>query len=1363
MDTRATRTRLSVLPVFIALLFNIFLVSPLAPIAPNATVALAGSTFDATDGNLAVDGAETDWCSPTLAVAGTSDPERGTGDDSFKSSAENDPVPEIDVDSISNSTDYQQIYAASEVVNGQLFAYVSFIRWDTNGTGTFSFELNQSGLLTSNGVTYQRTQGDVLLEFNFQKSAENWIVTLTYRLWNGNATSGSWSDAIALAGFAEGSVNAGTIQNCLDGNASLVSGAFGEFAVNLTGLLGTDCRAFGTILAKSRASNTVTSNLDDLAGPIPVNFNTCSTITWQKDDQFGNPVSGATFRVTPNPFLAAHTGSLDVLDNFGQAGYAGADSDPIGGQFRLADVEPFTTPGYTICEWLAPSSQYVVNQTDCVTLPVGASASVDFGTFINTLLEPDVIVSKAGPTEPIMAGTAYEYVLTATNQGTFAAENVTVTDDLDDSLTIDSLTPSQGGCAAAPYVGNAISCNLGTLAANGGFATVKINVTPSAESCPEVVNQSSVSATNEPARHNGNNSSEEVTVEVLCPDPNVTKTADLSPVTAGDPAGFTITVAAGGTGDATNVELSDLNDTGVAWTIGGADAADACADLSVADGETLSCTWDVITADDPKVITITMTSVPEQCANGIANTATITADDDVDTSNNLDSDTITVLCPDLEIEKTTDTPVVNADDTVHYTVTVSNENGDAEARNVKITDDLPDGLIWTEDSEDCIIDVDGNLMCDDLVDPDGIVIAAGELFSVTLTGTTDSGDCPSIENTAEFTSSNGGDGSSDSDQRGAIVITVNCPDITVDKEPVETPISAGGQAQFTLEVTNLGLGTAYNVTVNDRAPLGTEWTVLDSDGFECSSVIGGGQQLITCTIDEMEPVAEGSATIVIGYWTTVDDCGSLLNAVRVTASNEPTAMQGNNGDSATVFVECPGLNIIKRQVDSEGVETNDPILAGETAYFEIVVWNSDDAGIGTATNVVVTENEEDLPDGVEWQLDAPEGVSCASSLSVDAGQAFTCELGDLEPGESVSILVSGVTDREDCGGLVNTARVDASNNDDEVPPATATILVSCPEIALEKVNDAVGSVLPGKTVEYTLTLTVNDDGLENGEAIDVTVYDVIPVGLQNPTNFDDGGIGGTASYDSTTRTVTWGLGDLGEGMYELTYQATLAAGVANGAVLVNAAEATSPNTPCPDRETNGLGCEDESTVIVRVPTLVIDKVASTDVITISGPANALVATPSVVTWTLTYTLTNGSVTNAVITDPVPVGFTFLDAANGGTFASGTVTWNLGTLTSSGSVSFRTTVNPVTIPRTGQTNTATIDSTETTPDTGQDGVTVVVIPPPLGGNPQPLPNTATATGLNGDPVTVPIELLVAFFIGSLGALALANVKTSNRRR
>jgi fimbrial isopeptide formation D2 family protein len=440
----------------------------------------------------------------------------------------------------------------------------------------------------------------------------------------------------------------------------------------------------------------------------------------------------------------------------------------------------------------------------------------------------------------------------------------------------------------------------------------------------------------------------------------------------------------------------------------------------------------------------------------------------------------------------------------------------------------------------------------------------------------------------------------------------------------------------------------------------------------------------------------------------------------------------------------------------------DPIDAGEEASFTLTVWNALDPG-GDAFGVTL---HDDLPVGLIWDFEVLSGDATDEDCSLASSQvgggpvhmSLDCSFGTLQPTsmeDGIVIRVFADTVRADCGLLENEAWVDATN-DDRVDD-DATIGVKCPTIGLEKANDAVGSVLPGTEVTYTLTLTVSD-----GPANDVEVIDALPNGLESPSDISDGGV-----FDTTDATISWSLGDLANGEYTLTYQAVVSDDVEQGDQLVNVASATSPNSQCPDVETLGPECEDDSTVIVRVPTLVIDKVANTEVITISGPANAPVATPSVVTWTLSYTLTNGPVTGAVITDQVPTGFVFLDAANGGTFASGTVTWNLGTLTSSGSVTFRTTVDPATISRTAPTvNTAIIDSNETAPDNGQDSVTVTVEPPPLGGTPTPrpaLPNTATGIGIGGEPVTVPVELLVAFFIGSLGALAFANVRASSSRR
>ena len=167
-------------------------------------------------------------------------------------------------------------------------------------------------------------------------------------------------------------MNAVDIADCLNGNSALVDGQFGEFAINLTDLLGGQCRAFGSILAKSRSSNQVTSNLNDLVLPIPVDFSTCGQITILKQDELQQALGGATFSVTPNPFTGS--GSLSVTDN------AAPDDNAAAGTIHFGNVEPGT---YTVCETAAPAG-YIIDTT-CQQLAVAQNASVQFGPFTNGL------------------------------------------------------------------------------------------------------------------------------------------------------------------------------------------------------------------------------------------------------------------------------------------------------------------------------------------------------------------------------------------------------------------------------------------------------------------------------------------------------------------------------------------------------------------------------------------------------------------------------------------------------------------------------------------------------------------------------------------------------------------------------------------------------------------------------------------------------------------------------------------------------------------------------------------------------------------------------------------------------------------
>ena len=711
----------------------------------------------------------------------------------------------------------------------------------------------------------------------------------------------------------------------------------------------------------------------------------------------------------------------------------------------------------------------------------------------------------------------------------------------------------------------------------------------------------------------------------LAPALSILKTADDETVTAGDPIGFAIELensSATGTGVAKDVTLDDALPfgDGIDWNlgsvtgIGGFDPTGLCSIAGSPPDEDLQCSLGDLAPGEGVRIELSSDTTGDSCGE-YRNEARANASNHDEIKS---SDSTEVLCPDLDISKSTTTPEINAGEEASYTVTISNETGDAPAIGVDLVDTLPSGLSWTENSADCSITA-GVLSCLDLTIP------AGEEFSVTVTGTTDEGECPSILNRAGYTSDNAGSGATHPEGQG-VTITVNCPDLEVTKEqvdangePTDEPVDAGLTAYFAIHVTNHGPGTAFDVDALDFAPAGTVWTVVDDGGFDCPATIDDAGD--SCTAESMAP---GEATILLSYLTSEADCGSLVNNVEVSASNEPAANIGSDNEAeATIIVECPGLNILKTADDEE-------IVAGEEASFTITVWNALEPG-GTALGVTL---HDDLPAGLAWDLEVLQGdAECmiASSLS-DGGveqRSIDCDLGDLAPSsmeDGVIIRVFAETDQDDCGLIENTAFADASN-DDEV------------------------------------------------------------------SSTDD--------------------------------------------------------------------------LNVRCPQLVIDKVADVEVITISGPSDDLVADPSIVTWTLMYTLTEGPVTNAVITDEVPAGFEFLDASDGGLLVDGVVTWTFPTLTESGSVTFRTTVDPETISRAAPTvNVAVIDSDETAPDDGQDSVTVVVEPPPQGGNPTPkpsVPDTAVGLAPNGQPITVPVELLAVVFLGSLGAMALANVKARSRRR
>lgn len=1577
-------------PILLAFLLNV-VIGPLAPmtqIASAPVLALAPSSFDATDGNLVDDGAdEIDWCTPAPSLATKTDSPSGSNDTSFSSNnnKEDSDVPTLSTGTIpNNKDDLLREYVASETVNGDLFVYLAWVRADSTGTSTIDFEFNQSNQVSSNGVTKLRTDGDLLITFDFQAnpgSQGGYSVDLELRTWDADATdqpdptsnpanTGRWINPIDLdeAGLAEGSVNGEDVSDCVSGG-TLATATFGEAVLNLTDILGGECRAFGSLFTKSRSSNSFSADLKDRIDPLPVTFSTCGQLTILKHDENGDPLGGATFEITPNPFTK--TGSLEVTDN--QA----PDDNDDDGVIHLSDVEPGT---YEVCETDAPDGY--IRETECEELTVAVNGSATFGPFVNGLgdiswvkkddqtgnklggatftlegiggaadgfgpitvadngsndadadngeflvtglllgtylitetvppsgydlpadpdqevvlngesaaaavafrdpPQADASIEKDAVLSPIVAGGTASFDITVTADGTGASEDVELTDKNETDRTWTVSGPDKDDCGSLSIApGETLSCDFGDLD-NGETRSITISMTSDADDCElGIANTAKVSSSND---HDASNNEDSASITVVCPNPGVTKDAEATPIVFGEDAVFTITVTAGGSGPAKNVVLTDLNDTGHDWIIGGANAA-ACADLSVADGETLSCSWaeipagqsrtvtitmtsgeedcelgidntaeitadadvdasnnsdsahvavlcpnpgvtktakvDPINAGDPasfdivvtasgtgpsedvvlsdlnetdhtwavsgadagdcgdapvtvapgewldcdfgtipngqsRTVTITMTSDADDCAEGIANTASITADADVDTSDNEDSDDIAVECPDLLVEKT-GSGTVNATDGIYFEITVSNI-GEGDAYGFSFGDTLPDVENgWTATDLPAFCELDGLALSCELE-----VFAAGGEFTIRVEADTEVADCGDLPNLASASASNEAEGDLENNSDDHTIV-VECPDLSAEKTAGDALVSAGEEISFTITVTNsdaAGTGTAYDVELSDLLPFAADGTVdwaIDPANADCEVTGAVGSQSLHCDFGDLAPGA--SASVRVESDTSSEDCALFHNVADITSDNHEEL-----NPTADTTVECPGLNIVK-------VAGPSPIDAGEDAIFWVAVWN---AGPGTAFHASV---HDELPDGVDWgnpvivNADGDDSCSLASSVGGDGIEhwSFDCDFGSLaesdmpeapfdaeSPGKV--IMITGATDREDCGVLLNQAWADASNND-LVGPAEASVTVRCPTVAIEKVNDQPDPVLPGTVVSYTLTVTVGD-----GPANDVVVTDTLPLGLDAPTSISDGG-----TYAAGTRTITWNLGDLATGSYELTYQAAVSMDAEHGDVLTNLAVVTSPNSQCPDAGDLADECDDESDVTVRVPTLVIDKEADAEVVHFEFDAegNVLSVDPEQVTWTLTYTLTNGPVTNAVITDPLPDFLTFVSASDGGVYddATRTLTWEFPELTASGSVTFVTTVDadaPETEPI---VNVATIVSDQTPEDDGEDEIRVTS-QSEQGGNPTPtpsVPDTALVIRPDGTPLSIPVELMVVLFLGSLGALAYANVRAVRRRR
>jgi len=511
-------------------------------LAAHPIVSLPGSNFEIDeDANLKVDDVGwDDWAS--VDENRQEDAPTGKDDDSFgQGSKEDTAVPSVVSGSIPpNKSDLLNFgtYLEESVAGDFLHLFWHRVQEPT-GTTNMDFEFNQSDVISSNGVTPERTDGDLLIRYDLSQGGTNPQLFLS--TWSGDAVSGNWVDqgSLSASGDATGSINTSAIPAAeSDGLGDVSPRTFGEATVDFSAIVGSDeCISFGSAYLKSRSSDSFTSALKDFIAPADVDLTNCAKVIIHKETIPDGDTTSFDYTTVfdtqddgTNPSFSLSDGGTQEYDNvfFGTDLSVTESAPPTG--WALTAIDCSASVGVT------PSD--VDTATGTVTFDLDDADDVLECTYTNTLQTGALLIEKTrkhaadGPGDHAHAGVAF-----AVTGG-----------DLVDPINVQ--TGADGTvCVPNLIISSVVGDYTVTETVPEGYVVTSDNpqtatVTQSAD-CSEAENPATVTFTNMPLT--------DITVSVDSQvDGGTASTIDCTPL---DPAGDDASTDADGDGSLT---LSDL-------------------------------------------------------------------------------------------------------------------------------------------------------------------------------------------------------------------------------------------------------------------------------------------------------------------------------------------------------------------------------------------------------------------------------------------------------------------------------------------------------------------------------------------------------------------------------------------------------------------------------------------------------------------------------------------------------------------------------------------------------------------------------------------------------------------------------------
>jgi uncharacterized repeat protein (TIGR01451 family) len=181
-------------------------------------------------------------------------------------------------------------------------------------------------------------------------------------------------------------------------------------------------------------------------------------------------------------------------------------------------------------------------------------------------------------------------------------------------------------------------------------------------------------------------------------------------------------------------------------------------------------------------------------------------------------------------------------------------------------------------------------------------------------------------------------------------------DLSISKGEISDAVSAGGQAIFTLQVTNLGPSSASAVQISDDVPANTTFVSFDQlDGptFNCTSPNAGDTGSTVCTISSLN--RGETATFVATYLVGAVANGTVIsNTATVSSTTTDPVNPDVDNNTSTADVEVTNTPC--------QLSTPDNItVSADTGQAGAVVTYTTPTGTGNCGTTSTGENGETIP------------------------------------------------------------------------------------------------------------------------------------------------------------------------------------------------------------------------------------------------------------------------------------------------------------------------------------------------------------------------------------------------------------------